>query len=250
MSFRSAIKEVAVEWLQGTTAGGLLYSIGLMTDVVERWVREGINSSLPGAGGASDALPYLGRDLDMQRGPSETDAHYIVQLRESVDSHRRKGHPDILLKMLAAWFSPSVSTPLRLVTNRAVWHSINLTTLAVTKTKAVTNWNWDSLARNFRGWVIVDSSAAPWTNDGLWGYPNFWGDGGVWHCSATYSEISQLYALIRSWKPAKVAARLIVTYDATLYLPTNASPPNPSGTADTTAWQLTQNAAFGGYVLP
>lgn len=253
MSFRTALKDVSVSWLRGTVAGGLVYSIGLMVDVLSRWTEEGVKASMPGVGnistGVTDALYLIGLDHGIDRGPTETDAHYIVSLRESVDYHRRQGHPDILLNRLAAWFSPGVSTPLRLVTNRAMWHSINPSTLVVTRTKvSPTNWNWDGLTRWFRGWVIVDSTVAPWTDDGLWGSAGYWGDGGVWHCSATVSEIAQLYRLIQKWKPANVAARLVVTYSSTLYLPTDASPPNPSGTSDTAAWQLTQNAAFGGYV--
>lgn len=247
MPFRDSILEISPPFLteEGGVSEALQYTTGVLLDGVGDWIIEGVKASMPGVG-TNDALYLIGKDVGIDRGPTETDAHYIERLRGAVDSHRVQGSAPELLRQLAAWFSPSTATPIRLVSNNAVWHSINPTTLAVTKTIVGTNWTWDAYTseRWFRGWVILDSSASPWVPK-TWGGGWTWGDGGTWGSDATVSEVKQIQAWVEKWKPGHIACiNIIVTFDASLFEVSDTSPPNPNGTADTVAWQATQNALF------
>lgn len=230
---------------EGGTAEAIQYSIGTVLDGVGDWMIQSVLASMPGMG-TNDALYLIGKDMQIDRGPNETDDHYIDRLQGAIDSHRVRGSGPELLRQLAAWFSPSILTPIRLVSNNAVWHEINLTSLVVTKTVVGTNWEWDGYAtvRWWRGWVILDSSVAPWTPD-LWGDPGDWGDGGTWGSDASVNEVKALQRWVEKWKPAHIhAVNIIVAFDATLYTVAATSPPNPSGTSDTSFWRSTENAIF------
>ncbi len=176
MPFRDSILAISPPFLteEGGTAEAVQYAEGEVLDAITDWTIEGVQASMPGIG-TPDALYLCGLDMLIDRGPNETDSHYAVRLQKAVDSHRIRGNPEELLRQLFAWFSPSTLTPIRLVSDSAVWHEINLTTEVVTKTVVGTNWTWDAFAWNgstgrwHRGWVIIDSSAGPWRGD-------FWGD--------------------------------------------------------------------------
>ena len=247
MPFRDSILAISPPYLTepGGTAEGVQYSEGTVLDALADWAVFGVEASMPGVG-TPTALSLIGRDMQIDRGPNETDDHYATRLQRAIDSHRVKGSGPELLKQLAAWFSPSILTPIRLVSNAAVWHEINLTTLVVTKTVVGTNWNWDAFTavRWWRGWLIIDSSVAPWTRD-LWGDPGNWGDGGTWGSDATLDHVNQIRRIVDRWKPMHInAINVIVTFSATLFERTDASPPNPSGTSDTALWRTGYNAIF------
>jgi len=244
MPFRDSILEISPPFLLGEVGAGIQYSEGVIIDALGDWMIDGVKASMPGIG-TPDALFLIGRDMQLDRGPSETDDHYAMRLQGAIESHRRKGNGGELLRQLLAWFSPSTSTPLRLVSESAVWHEINLLNGLVTKTNVGTNWNWDAfVGRWFRGWVIIDSSAAPWVPD-LWGDPGTWGDGGTWGSDATVDQVAQLQSIVSKWKPAHVAClNIIITFSATLFEVLDTSPPNPSGTSDTPEWRVGYNAIF------
>jgi hypothetical protein len=243
MPFRESILEIAPPWLLGRIAQGIQYGCGLVIDALGEWAMEGVKARMPGVG-TPDALPLIGRDRLIDRGPSETDANYALRLSRAFDTWATAGGAPTLLRALAVWFSPLTTTPIRLVSNSAVWHEIDLGTLIVTKTVVGTNWGWDAFTtRWFRGWAILDSSAAPWTPD-LWGAGN-WGDGGTWGSNATVAQVAQIRGIVEKWKPAHVfVPNIIVTFSATLFEVADTSPPNPSGTSDTALWRLGYNAIF------
>lgn len=245
MPFRDSILAVSPPFLveEGGTAEGVQFTEGEFLDVVGDWMIDGVQASMPGIG-TNEALYLSGRDMQIDRGPNETDLHYSTRLRNAVSSHRVKGSGPELCKQLLAWFSPSVSTPIRIVSNSAVWHEINTTSEVVTKTVVGTNWNWDgyTATRWWRGWVIIDSSTAPWTPS-LWG-AGTWG-GGTWGSSMTTGEVAALRNIVDKWKPANMTAvNIIVTFSATLFEIADASPPNPNGTSDTALWRMGYNAIF------
>lgn len=245
MPFRDSILEVSPPFLLGETGTGIQYSEGTSIDAVGQWIIEGVKASMPGICDPS-ALYLTGRDMQTDRGPNETDGHYAERLKGAVDSHRVKGSGPELLKQLLAWFSPSTTVPIRLVSNSAVWHEINTTTEAVTKTVVGTNWDWDAFVstRWWRGWVIIDSSLGPWTPD-VWDLVGLWGDGGVWGSDIPINEVAALRRIVDRWKPAHiVCVNIIVTFDASLFQRTDASPPNPDGDSDSSEWKAEQNALF------
>lgn len=251
MPFRDSILAISPPFLteEGGTAEAIQFTEGEALDALADWMIEGVEASMPGIG-TPDADYLIGIDMQIDRGPNETSTHYEARLQRAIDSHRVKGSGPELLKQLLAWFSPSTLTPIRLVSNSAVWHEINLTTEVVTKTVVGTNWNWDAFTstRWWRGWVIIDSSVGPWTID-LWDLTGLWGDGGTWGSNATFGEVASIRRIVDRWKPAHVTCmNIIVCFDATDFERTDASPPNPNGTSDTSLWRTGYNAAFWGGV--
>ena len=249
MGFADYIIENSPPWLrkEGGTAEGIQYSEGLALDGIGDWAADGVKAAMPGYG-PSDALSYIGRDMQIDRGPNETDAHYEARLQRAVDSHRVKGSGAELLRQLLSWFSPATTAPIRIVSNSAVWHEINTTTEVVTKTIVGTNWNWDGYtsSRWWRGWVVIDSTTAPWAAD-LWDLVALWGDGGTWGSDASSAEVASLQRIVDRWKPAHMTCmNIIVTFSATHFERTDASPPNPNGTSDTSLWRTGYNAIFLG----
>ncbi len=251
MPFRDSILSVSPPFLteEGGTAEAVQYAEGEVLDALTDWTIEGVQASMPGIG-TPDALYLVGLDMLIDRGPNETDDHYATRLQKAVDSHRIRGNADELLRQLFAWFSPSTVTPLRLVSDSAVWHEINTTTEVVTKTIVGDNWVWDDFAWNgstgrwHRGWVIIDSSTAPWVPK-AWGGGGTYGDGGTWGSTMTTGEVASLQRIVDRWKPAHITLmNIIVTFDATLFERTDSSPPNPDGTSDTSLWRTTVNAIF------
>ncbi len=249
MPFRDSILAISTPFLLGEVGTELQYAEGVLLDSIGDWEILGVKAAMPGAGVPSADF-LIGRDMQIDRGPNETDAHYEARLQKAVDSHRVKGSGGELLRQLFAFFSPSTATPLRLVSNSAVWHEINLTTEVVTKTVVGTNWNWDSFTstRWWRGWVIIDSSASPWVID-VWDEDDSWGDGGTWGSSASVSDVASIQRIVDLWKPAHVSViNIIVTFDATDFERTDTSPPNPNGTSDTSLWRTGYNAIFWGAI--
>ncbi len=252
MPFRYSILAVSPPYLteEGGTAEAIQFTEGVTIDAVCDWIIEGVKASMPGIG-TPDADYLIGIDMQIDRGPGELSSHYETRLQKAVDSHRVQGSSPELLRQLLAWFSPSTLTPIRLVSDSAVWHEINLTTEVVTKTVVGTNWTWDAFTWNgttgrwHRGWVIIDSSTAPWTPK-TWGDGHHWGDGTVWgSANMTEAEASALRRIVDRWKPAHITCvNIIVTFDATNFERTDTSPPNPSGTSDTSLWRTGYNAIF------
>ncbi len=248
MPFRDSILPISPPFMteEGGTAEAIQYAIGEVLDGVADWMIEGVEASMPGIG-TTDALYLIGIDMTIDRYPGDTDQNYALRLQRAVDSHRVAGNGPELLRQLAAYFYPSTDTPVRLVSDSAVWHEIDLVTGVVTKTVVGDNWTWDAFEgiRWWRGWVIIDSSVGPWQNDGIWDDPGEWDDGGTWDSTATLEEISVLRRIVDRWKPANVIAkRIIVCFDSNDFERTDASPPNPNGSGDDPTWQLGYDAAF------
>ncbi len=251
MPFRDSILEISPPFLLGPIGTAIQFAEGVVLDGVGDWMIEGVQASMPGIG-TPDALHLSGRDMALDRYPGDTDDHYATRLQGAVDSHRVHGNGPELLRQLRAFFYPSVLTPVRLVTNRAVWHEIDLVTNVVTKTVVGTNWIWDAFAptRWWRGWVIIDSSAGPWTAD-LWDDTDdsLWDDGGTWDSDMTEVEAEQLHRIADRWKPANMAARIIVTFDASLFERTDTAHPNPNGDGEDSSYRAPLAASFHGVIL-
>lgn len=250
MPFRDSIAAISPPWLTRTIGGGLSYACGLVLDGIAQWEIEGVKARMPGVG-TPDALYLIGRDRQLDRGPSETDDAYASRLTQAFDTWATAGAGPTLLRQLRIYFTPSTDTPIRLVSNAGVWHTINLTTDVVTKVvSSPSNWEWDAYAstRWWRGWVVIDSSVAPWTRD-LWDLVGLWGDGGTWGSDATPDEVGALKRIVSKWKPAHITCmNIIVTFTATLFEASDTSPPNPDGGYGSAAGRLGIDAIFWGAV--
>lgn len=99
--FVDAFVQVAPPWLRRTRGARLLRAFGDVTARVFHATSDGVAARFPGAvDGATDALPYIGRDRRILRGPAEDDATYAARLRTWWDAHARRGGPYALLEQL------------------------------------------------------------------------------------------------------------------------------------------------------
>lgn len=243
--FASSLRAIAVSWLNGPIGNALITPMTTMINGLASWATNGVWARFPDLA-PPDALGYIGNDRNLERGPAQTDAGYATQLRKAFDTWRVAGNASTVLRQLAAYFTGIASPPLRAVSDSSIWHEYDYVTDAVTKTIVGTNWTWDGFTgtRWWRGWVVIDSSVAPWAID-LWAADEFWGDGGTWGSTASYDEVISILRVVNKWKPAHVHnVYVIVTFDASLFERTDASPPNPSGTSDTPLWRFPLAAAF------
>lgn len=101
LDFVDAFVNVAPPWLRRTRGAKLLRAFGDVTATVFHATSDGVAARFPGAvAGAVDALPYIGRDRRILRGPAEDDATYAARLRTWWDAHRRRGGPYAMLEQL------------------------------------------------------------------------------------------------------------------------------------------------------
>ncbi len=226
-SFRASLRAIVPDFLLDVVNDSLGFAQMVTLDAIGDWLYYGVKARYP-AYAPPDALGHIGNDQGIDRGPAQSDDGYRVQLRQAWDTWANAGGARTILAQLAAYFVNVATPPLRAVSNSAVWHEYNWATGRTTKTVVGTNWDWDGLARWWRGWVIIDSTDGPWTIK-RWGDGGDYGDGGTWGSSATVDEWTSLKKIVGKWKPANVAARIILTFDPSALLRTNAAPPNPDG---------------------
>jgi hypothetical protein len=243
-TIRDAVAGLSPPWLTNRVGGRLLYSIAIQCDAFWELARQGVKAHMPGLEGATaSALPYVGSERQLDRYLLETDAQYAARLTTPHDTHRGAGGPQELINQLqtaVTYRNAGADVPVRAVSNTGVWWSRPSLTGEFTQTKSSpNNWVWDALTtRWWRGWVIIDTTAGPWTVD-IWGTPGTWGS------DATVAEVAQVERIVTLWKAAHETIQIIVTFDASLFEPTDTSPPNPNGTSDTFVWQAAQSAIFG-----
>lgn len=252
-TIRDTIAAYSPPWLRAEVGGTILRAFGVVLDALTAREVEGVKLRFPSVGSPT-ALGAMGNDRQIERGPSQTDPGYIVQLLSAHATWKYAGSARTLLKQLRAYFAPSDGPPMRTVFvhfdevlgAKAVWHFITPSTGTVTKTKAA-NWFWKSEwlylvpVPWWWGWVIIDGSSL-WTAD-YWDEEGTWGDGGVWGSSMTYDETRSLIAIIRKWCPAHMCVQPVVVF-ADIFNTTSAQPPNPDGQGEDDSWRAGVPAIF------
>ncbi len=232
---------LAPSWLQTGVGGALLRSVGTVLDGLVARTNEGVKLRMPGIASPT-ALGYIGNDRNIERGPSQPDTPYALQLSKAFDTWRNAGGARTILGQLRYYFAPDDGPPMRAVSNSAVWHEIDPVTGIVTKTVDGTNWNWDDLTRWWRGWIIIDGTDR-WLID-HWDDGGTWGDGGVWGSNMTEADARSFKRIIKKWKPANVYAKPIITFDPDLFEVTDVLADNVDGTGEDPFWRVTLQANF------
>jgi len=109
MSVRDDIKTLSPTWLQDDSANGvggkLMYGFGLAFDGLMEKLWQATSARMPKYADAS-ALPYLGSDLLIPRGISQTDASYATHLGQAYDDWAVAGTPWGVLKQALSYVSP------------------------------------------------------------------------------------------------------------------------------------------------
>lgn len=245
-TLRNIAMRIAPRWLKGPNASRVLYAPGLVNDAAAVLEGEGLRAGLPQIAN-DDALPFLGRDRVLTRGPSELAADYSTRLTSFRKAHRGRGGTYELLRQLRYWYSPYFRS-ITYVQNNSIWYQIDAGgTITKTDKSATPNWKWDArwggvgAAANpvwWRFWIIVDGSPYfQWK----WGDGHHYGDPDlVWGTTMPAWAVNGIRGIIKTWKCQDTFCdRVILTYDPTLFLPTNAPGPTmPGGN-----WDVASNRA-------
>lgn len=241
-TFRDQLFEMSPPWLRDDVGGTILKAFGTVLDALSDRTRQGVKLRFPEVGSPT-ALGYTGTDRDIERGPTQSDEGYAIQLRQAFDTWRNAGGGRTILTQLRLYFAPGNGPPMRLVSAQSIWHEINTTTGAVTKTdnSLAPNWVWGD-SKWWRGWAIIDVTGL-FAID-YWGLPGDWGDGGVWGSDMTEGEVIDLNAILRKWKPAHIWGQIILVFNSGLFEVADTSPPNPNGNGEDYTWRSLLLANF------
>jgi len=256
LSFRETLRRYVPPWLadrptSGRTAGfRYLYGLVAILDGGMQFLVEGMQARLPG-GGTPTALPYIGRDRRIIRGPHETDADYAARLLEWLDLWRAAGNAYALAKALQAFLAPG-HPRIRIVTRSGFWWTLDPSGELSWHLASPNNWNWDShthpehAGRWADFWVVV--YPPHFADDGLWGDgTSFWGERKAFGQGTSLANVEAIKALVRQWKAAHSRCMaLIFTYDPASFDPT--SPPGSPGMPDGWWGRWSKDDGSGGRV--
>lgn len=222
------------KWLRARVSSRVLYVAGLILDALTDFSVAGIKARFPSTS-QPDAIPYLARDRNLDRGPNEADAAIVSRITKAFDSWSTAGHPRELLTALVAYTSPNAPL-VRTVTDLSVWDSL---TGGVGGTWARTfgtaggagGWNWDGVTRWWRAWAAFYTPS--WTAPSNLGSGKKLGDGRTLGSSAKRGEAQALRNIAAKWKPANVRVmNIMVAFTSTWFDPTQPAGGgiNPDGT--------------------
>lgn len=232
-SFRAAVRFMVPPWfadrypIKQSVGFRFLYACGAALDSIVQVAVEGLWAKYP-TFGTLTAVPYIGRDRRIIRGPNEPIDKYARRLIGWLDAWRYAGHALTVLRQLQPVFAPNPAPRMRLVNNRGVWYTLEPDGAFTIQHPG--NWNWDNREDLWaRCWVIIYSDHGyPWAPESIWDDPGTWGEEEVLDFSASVSEIETILSVIRQWKAAHTLyVRQIVAFDEDSFDPSN---PEPDGT--------------------
>lgn len=217
--FRQAAMTTAPPFLSNDVGARYLYALGIQLDAVAEYFRIGQLQSFPSYC-EEEALPHLGKDLLLPRGPIEPVPSYRERLRLAPQTWKRAGNPKELLGQLAAYFAPSPPV-IRYVANGyapdgstiADWWTLSGGVYTYHRASP-SNWNWDGVSGGYRFWIILylpllstpvwDDPTLSWNKPGLlWDF-----DGGAY--------VADVRAIVDKWKCAGThMENLIIASDTT-----------------------------------
>jgi len=256
-TFRESIKQVSVTWLQGFWGYRLMYSLGVHIDTMAEALRQGVLARFPGYG-TFEALPAIGADRQIQRGPDESNEAYIARLQQAIPTWHLAGNAPTVIKQLMGYVSPELPLIRYVVTgapelygtveNVADYVSIQANTVTLYRAGGADyNWDWDGTPGAHKFWIILYFRPTIVTATTWGGFT--WGSG-TWGSSATANFVQDIKNLILKWKCAGTeCVQVIVPEFSSDFEPT--SPPGypmPDGAWDVPANRL-PTALYWGSVL-
>jgi hypothetical protein len=239
LSFRESLRRYVPPWLSdrpGRSVGfRFLYGIVSVLDAGAEVLVQGLQARMPGVG-TPTALPYIGRDRRIFRGPQQTDAAYAAELVRWLEYWRTAGNAYTLALALQTFLYPGAPR-VRLVTRSGLWWTLEPSGALSWHEADPNNWDWDSITHPEKAddwsefWVIV---YPPHFDDaGDWGASDgqTWGAGKAFGLDTETGTIDAIKRLVQQWKGAHTrCVCLIVAYDATSFDP--ASAPGAPGMPD------------------
>ncbi len=254
-TFRGTLGSICAPFLLGPNGERIGYVVGLAIDALAESTREAVRAWFPGRG-PPEALPHIGRDRGIDRGPRERGGDYAERLRTSMVALRQAGSAARLLQQLRHYWSPVFDADLSFVSDRGVWHTIDMATGVVTKTEvSPSNWQWDPYAAGIasagtqrwrRGWLVLENTQ--WSID-TWsgaGPSSVYDNVGTWGSDATIEEVTAVRRLVERFRSAGVhIVNIIVSFTPGLYAVGNApGAPMPDGDHHLAATRVGIDASF------
>lgn len=243
--FRSLVRLLGPGWLvKDELPNGkkidsrVLYAQSLVFDALAKRVRDGILARYPvpadakkGKPGApDDALPLLGRDRMIRRGPLEPRESIIGRLRRARKDHKTRGAAWPLLAQVQGFLAPR-PTKVAIVNEHGTFWTRDIDG---TETQIEgTSWDWDGadLDDNWaRFWVIIYSeSGVPFDKSpplgpsaGTLGTPNK-----TVGTTATSQEVQGIRRVVDEWAPdGSVCVSIIISFDDAGFAPDSLTLPN------------------------
>jgi hypothetical protein len=206
--------------------------VGMPLDMLAEAANQAVKARFPELA-PEDALPFIGRDRGIRRGPNEPAVSFRTRLLLWREIWKGAGNAVKLLDELAGYLTPQKA-------RMRIWSQVGLVytrdvdgTFTIDRVPGL--WNWDGLTTlRSRFWVIIYSvGGEPWSRDGTWGDGEKWGESGrgTWGSTATLDQVQTIRAIIGDRKPAPTVCKgIIVSFDAGAFAPTDTSPPLPDGT--------------------
>jgi hypothetical protein len=111
------LKAISPPWLRRTRGGAIVGAFADVLDELLDFTAEGVRARFPGDWTdpfplpipylASDALPVIGRERRISRGPDERDDVYAARLRRWWTDHQKRGGAIAMLRQIEAFWSES-----------------------------------------------------------------------------------------------------------------------------------------------
>jgi hypothetical protein len=245
---RDVILDLCPPWLRNGRAGRYMYDIGLTLDLILLKVEQGMHLRMPTVCDES-ALPAIGRDLLMRRGPNETTPSYRTRLQKGPDTWAKAaGVAEVLRQALiacptkprarhiAARYERPLEASIPFGIEDTKWDTYEAnadTGPEPTRTLVEPgNWDWDSVSEGrgswawSRFWLVMESVGDDaWCAESSWkigdaGAPKIgdrsWAIGFDTPC-ATFRRIFE--AVMEFKAEGSRCAAIIVSFDATHFDP-------------------------------
>ncbi|WP_437958603.1 hypothetical protein WME76_02335 [Sorangium sp. So ce119] len=256
LSFRESVRRYVPPWLsdrgeRGSVGFRFLYGIASVLDAGAEVLVQGLQARFPGLGSPT-ALPYIGRDRRIPRGPQQTDAAYAAELLRWLEYWRGAGNAYTLALALQTFLFPG-APQVRLVTRSGLWWTLDPSGELSWHRADPNNWDWDSntdpeAAGNWSDfWIIV--YAPSFGDAGNWSPSDgqAWGPDLAFGVDATTGTIDSIKRLVQQWKGAHTrCVCLIVAYDASSFDP--AAAPGAVGMPDGNWGRWSKDDGSGGRV--
>lgn len=196
LTFRDRMLAFVPRWLRTGTAARILYAIALHFDVIADLFVEAVRKRF-GQADAYDALPYIGADRKMFRGPNESDAQYSARLATWLDAHQLKGNPYVLLQQLYLYYAPNNFQIDLVYASSGLQFSIDVNGAI---TYSFTGWREpDGNTARWARWRLFFHWPTPVQNDGFWFSPGLWDDSGVWDSNLTVEQVAEIRTIPNAW---------------------------------------------------
>jgi hypothetical protein len=244
MTIRDMLIEIAPPFLRGPNGVRFLSALAYPIDALDELLRQGVKARFPGVY-TMESLPLIGRDRQLDRGPTEPDATYADALAYAFDTHQHDASARGILRQVERYFIPA-GRLITLVNSNgltAVWHLLDGLDEFGRVVADPTNWNWDGLHRWWHGFAILDSSAGPWVRSPTWGSSTWGAWPGTLGSSATRTEVASIRRRVGR-KPANVyVPSIVVAMEPGMF--SVSAPPGAPGMPDGT-WG-THSKIVGGH---